>query len=542
MTLPLKQEQVHKKYTPKQKLIATNIIMGDHSTFARKVLKVYDKSGNLVPLIHNKAQVEFFKVWDESLRRFGYVRIITVKARRHGISTAVAGRFYHEMIKSELVKKKKNSLIIAQDDDSSTALFDITKTYQLNADCFAPRATTMSSHKLTTQYSTYLCQTAGKQKKEKGSGKGRGMTEQQIHLSELSHIDNAEVLANSLLLTIGNEIGTAAILESTANGEGDYFHNQYLMAKQGKTDFLPFFAPWFWDDANQCDVPDGFELTEDDEIYKLKYNLTLRQMAWRRIMEGKLGLTEEQGRQMFKQEFPADDVEAFSFSATDSYISADSILAALNREPKIQGEDTPIIAGYDPSNKGKDRDAFIMRKGSHLFGLELPAFGEDFDARARFLQDKLDDKHIRIDKLFMDAGGSGYQLKSRLNNLGYGNRVSYIEFGAAADDQLKAPFKRDEMFVDFNDLLIDKHDPLAITIDEEHIPAFKVDLTATGYKMDHKNRPKMEDKESIKKRLKISTDIADACILTVAQKVRKETQAPIVMRHKQRTRLARVGA
>jgi hypothetical protein len=521
-----KQGTGYKKYTAAQKMKAIQIINGDHSEFSGKVLQVYNKAGHLVPFKHNKAQIEFFKVWEECMKRFGYVRIITVKARRHGISTAVAGKFYHNTIKAELRGKKCNSLVLAQDDDSSTALFDITKAFQENAGDFAPRALSMSEHKLKTQHSTYLCQTAGQQKKEKGKGKGRGMTAQQIHLSEVAHIDNAQVLASSLLLTVGQELDTAVVLESTANGEGDYFHQQYLAAKAGKTDFLPFFAPWFWDEANQCEPPEGFELSDEDRLYRDTHDLTMRQMAWRRLMENKLGLTEAQGKLMFKQEFPADDVEAFSYSSTDSYIKQSNVIDALNRPPKVQGRDTAVIAAYDPANKGsemgKDRDAFGIRHGSHIFGLELPAFDEDdFDARVRFLQDKLDNKALGIDMLFMDAGGGGYQLKSRLKNLGYGDRVRYVEFGSAADDQTKAPLKRDEMFIDFNDLLTDKHDPLSICVEEKYKSAVITDLTATGFKHDHKNRPKMESKESIKSRLGISTDIADMLIMLVAAKVKK---------------------
>jgi hypothetical protein len=367
--------------------------------------------------------------------------------------------------------------------------------------------------------------TAGKQPAEKAKGKGRGMTAQQIHLSEAAHISNAQTLASSLLLTVAKRPGTAVVLESTANGEGDYFHQQYLAAKAGKTDFLPFFAPWFWDEENQCDVPEGFTLTDDDVEYQRKYDLSMRQMAWRRLMENTLGLTEEHGRLMFKQENPADDEEAFSYSATESYINNNDINEALNRPPKPQGPDTAVIAAYDPTHKGKDRDAFILRHGSNIFGLEMPAFDEnDFDARVRFLQNKLDNKALGIDMLFMDAGGGGYQLRSRLNNLGYGNRVRWVEFGAGADNQLKAKYKRDEMFVDFNDLLTDKHDPLSINIDEKHRSAFVVDLTATGFKNDHKNRPKMESKESIKARLGLSTDIADAAIMLVAMPVKKRSR------------------
>jgi hypothetical protein len=516
-----KQNTPLKEYTPKQKMKAKSIINGDHPNFARKVLKVYNKAGELVPFIHNKAQREFNKVWDECLRRFGYVRIISVKARRHGISTAVAGRFYHNIIKADARGKKCNALVVAQDDDSSTALFDITKAYQLNAGDFAPRLSSISAHRLDTAYSTYLCMTAGQQPEEKGKGKGRGMTAQQIHLSEVAHIKNAQVLASSLLLTIGQEIGTAAVLESTANGEGDYFHQQYLAAKRGETDFLPFFAPWFWDDANQCEPPVGFKLDKEDMEYQKKYDLSMRQMAWRRMMEYKLSLTIEQGKLMFKQEFPADDEEAFSFSATESYIPSDLVKAAMDRPPERSYG--AIVGGYDPTRKGNDRDAWMLKQGANIWGLETPSFGDDTAKRVQFLKDKLDATNPYIDMIFMDSGGGGIEILSWLNNDGYcdDGRIKLIDFGAGATKDKEYPLMRDQMAGEFKKLLLDKHRPLSIDVKGREME-YIIDVTATGYEDDIHGRPKMESKKSIKKRLKISTDLFDASILTVAEPVKRQ--------------------
>lgn len=527
MAQSLKKENVNKTYTPKQKLWARQLIYGNHADFSEKILKIYDINGNLIPFKKNRAQIEFGKVWDECVRRFGYVRIITVKARKRGISTEVAGRFVHGMTKAETRGQMCDSLVIAHHDDSSTALFGITKKMINNMGDFTPPLTSMSMHRFDTKLSAYTCMTAGKQAEE-GAGKGRGMTPRQVHISEVAHIHNSHNLATSVISAVPCVPGTAVVMESTANGPGDYFYTQFVAAVKGETDFLPFFAPWFWDDDNQSDVPDDFVLTDDDKEYQARHGLSMRQMAWRRKMEITQGLTPEHGRMKFKRENPATWEEAFISSALNSYISGDDIRDAFEREPKTQGPDTAVIAAYDPANKGsemgKDRDAFVIRHGSHIFGLELPVFNEDdFDARVNFLQSKLDNKVLGIDKLFLDAGGGGYQLKSRLKSLGYGSRVQYVEFGAAADDQLKANLKRDEMYVDFNDLLTDKHDPLSIKVEEKYRDAVIADLTAAGFKHDHKNRPKIESKEDIKKKLKMSTDIADAFIMLVAAKVKKRT-------------------
>ena len=56
---------------------------------------------------------------------------------------------------------------------------------------------------------------------------------------------------------------TMIVYESTADGVGTYFHKEYTAAADGKSQFKPFFMPWYGIELYQLDF--------DDEAYKLEF-------------------------------------------------------------------------------------------------------------------------------------------------------------------------------------------------------------------------------------------------------------------------------
>lgn len=69
--------------------------------------------------------------------------------------------------------------------------------------------------------------------------------------------------------------------------------------------------PWFWRAEYQRDVPEGFELTVDEEEYRRAFMLTLGQMAWRR---NKIDTDFRGDTSLFDQEYPASAELAFASS------------------------------------------------------------------------------------------------------------------------------------------------------------------------------------------------------------------------------------
>jgi hypothetical protein len=499
-----------KKYDDEE-LAMRERLMYDFPFYAENVLKIRPKEGGLIPFKLNKLQNELHQIIEKQKKETGKVRILIVKGRQGGCSTYVEARYFHKV--THQIGKK--AFILTHLGEATANLYAMVNRYYENT----PTQIRPSKSKSNTKElvfdkldSGYRVSTAG------AAGTGRSDTIHFFHGSEVAFWEKAYEHAAGVMQAA--KAAEEVILESTANGMSGWFREQWVAAVNGKSDFIPVFFPWFVEDGYRKKLGPGFVLKPEEEEYKALYDLDDEQMNWKRSTEVELGI------ELFKQEYPANAEEAFQFSPVESFLDVKLILEAMNRPPRRQGENTAVIAGYDPSFKGKDRDAFIIRHGSHIFGLELPEFGEDHNARVRYLQDKLDNKVLDLDMIFIDAGGGGYNIKSNVEGLGarYSGRIRWVESGAAADNQNKAGLKRDEMFVDFKDLLTDKHDPLSITIDDKYKDVFLQDLTATGYTTDAKNRPKMESKESIKKRIKMSTDIADACNLLVASPISKRAR------------------
>jgi hypothetical protein len=503
----------------------------DFEGFCEKYLYIQDFEGKIVPLKLNKPQRRFVKTILKQWKDVGFIRVVIAKARKMGFSTVITAFIFWRLV------TKKNIAAIAgtHHEDTNEVLVDMFKLFfdnypeKLKPTVDYSNASGMGFRNSNTYYKVRAASNAEKV--------GRGPTVQMIHVSEIAHIDNAGALPKSLFSAVGHNVPDSMIfLESTANGMGNYHHNLFTDAekKAPGCKYIAFFAAWHEDDRYREKLPVDFIITQEELEEKKLYGLDDEQVCWRRSMLASFDGTDKQKLAQFRQEYPANSTEAFQFSAVDSFIESHYVIEAMNRAPTEQSANTAVVAAFDPSDKGKDRDAFILRHGSNIFGLETPHFGDDFNARVRFLQDKLDNKVLDIDMLFIDYG-AGSQIYSELKRRGYSKRVCMIEFGAGADNQAKAGLKRDEMFVDFVELLSDKHNPISIKLDEDQKAAYLKDLTATGYTIDSRNRPKMESKQHIKSRTKgMSTDLADASIMLVAMPVKK--RVPMHLMNKRTTK------
>ena len=85
--------------------------------------------------------------------------------------------------------------------------------------------------------SGYAIGTAG------AKGTGRSQTVQLLHGSEVAFWPNASEHAQGLFQAVGEQEDTEIILESTANGIGNFFHSSCKAAKQGKSNFQFIFVP-----------------------------------------------------------------------------------------------------------------------------------------------------------------------------------------------------------------------------------------------------------------------------------------------------------
>ena len=267
-------------------------------------LSIKTKPGELIPFKLNSIQKKIIAKIRELQAEGKPIRIWILKARQMGCSTLIEAIIYAYTSQRQNI----NSLILADDLDGSNYLFNMSKLYHEQVAKEFKHPLQRSNEKkieFEGRHSQILVDTAD------NLDAGRKYTFQIAHLSEVAFFRDARTLMIGLNQAIPELPNTIAIGETTANGVGGYFYEQWKKAKAGETDWTPLFFAWFEDDTYQSDIPDGFELTDDERAIQTKHGLTLRQMSWRRdCIKNKCDGSVD----IFNQEYPATDEEAFLVS------------------------------------------------------------------------------------------------------------------------------------------------------------------------------------------------------------------------------------
>jgi hypothetical protein len=142
---------------------------------------------------------------------------------------------------------------------------------------------------------------------------GRSETNQLMHGSEVAFWASPEEVMAGMLQTIPMAKNTMVFLESTANGIGGYFYEEYQRAQRGDSAFKAFFFPWFMLEEYTWPVHGRFTRTEEEEKLakdvkkEFDVDLTNEQLLWRRKKREELGATKSK----FEQEYPSNPREAF---------------------------------------------------------------------------------------------------------------------------------------------------------------------------------------------------------------------------------------
>jgi hypothetical protein len=162
--------------------------------------------------------------------------------------------------------------------------------------------------------------------------------------------DDIEGKLTGLLESVPDDPETLVVLESTANGFNE-FKDRWDDAEQGRSEYEPFFSPWFEDPSYTKPFADEYEreeflrtfgleaIGEDEPMLREQFQLTDEQLNWRRhkIRSSFGGKVTK-----FKQEYPATPVEAFI--ATGSKVFEPSLVA---KDRLGHGEDRPPVPSDD---------------------------------------------------------------------------------------------------------------------------------------------------------------------------------------------------
>lgn len=486
----------------------------DFIHYADKCLKIRTKAGNIEPLKLNKAQLYIHQKLENQRAQTGKVRALILKGRQQGCSTYVEARYYWLTTHRRGCK----TFILTHEQQATDNLFRLASRYHEHCPSLVKPSTTASSAKelaFGNLDSGYGVGTAGTK------GVGRSSTIQLFHGSEVAFWPHADTHAVGVMQAIPDSDGSEVLLESTANGLGNFFHQQWKAAEAGQSDYLPIFVPWCWQDEYVRAVPDDFEHTDDEREIQRQHGLADEQIVWRRHKIIELSAGGVNGLTQFKQEYPMNAAEAFQMSGENTLITADKAMEC--RKNKVKGIG-PKILGVDPSHGG-DRFGLVMRQGRKMYEHESHVRDavDTLQKRVAIVLRKIEDHNP--DMTFIDSGFGADIVDYLRGNLGIKN-VRAISFGSTANDPRKYKNKRAEMWGRFAEWVGDENEITQIPDDD----AFQADICACPYTTDSDNRVQLLPKPKIKEKMGFSPDLGDAAALTFAETVRPKevvrTQRP----------------
>jgi len=247
------------RLTPSQ-LAKIKLIKQDFYKFAKMNLYIKDKFANIVPFVPNEPQRALIDYVLLCISEKRPVKVIILKARQMGFSTAVEALCYWWTSTNFNI----NSVIIGNDEKSSLNLYRMFRRYFDNTNIlFKPSVRYNTKSDLTFEKFDENGKQIGlgsaiKIETAKNKSAGRSDTVNFLHASELGAWENGEDLVASLMQTVPDaevmEKPSMVFLESTAEGRGNYFHKEYVAAVNKKNNYQPLFAPWWILDTYERDA------------------------------------------------------------------------------------------------------------------------------------------------------------------------------------------------------------------------------------------------------------------------------------------------
>jgi hypothetical protein len=291
-------------------------------------LFIRDKQRQVIPFRFNWPQADYW----------GYRSStdVILKPRQLGFTTLVCGLFFADT----LLRPNTTSVMVAHDLESTKRIFRIVQLFwerlpeQVKKTAGPPSRSNRREFFWPKLNSHFYVGTAGAQ------AFGRGMTINNVHASEFAFWPRPEESLPALMEAVP-KVGGRIIIESTANGVGNFFHDFCLAAKEGRNGFAQHSYVWFDDPSYRLSGDPIGQLTAEEQRLRQQYRLDDDQIRWRRTTMQRL-------RGGFAQEYPEDDVTCFLTSGRMVF----DLPALHQAAARIQAEPPAQRAPVLPDRKG----------------------------------------------------------------------------------------------------------------------------------------------------------------------------------------------
>ena len=469
----------------------------DFKKFAPKFLQIRTKAGTPELFKFNRAQMYLHDRLQKQKEATGKVRAVILKGRQQGCSTYIQARFFHQVITS----RGKKAFILTHDKEATKNLFSMAVRFYDNLEPgLVPQADTANAKELYFKEfdSGYSVGTAG------NKSVGRSQTIQLMHSSEVAFWQFAEDHSKGILQAISNEKGTEVILESTANGIGNYFHSRWLNAMDADSEYQAIFLPWYWQEEYTYDA-ENFRLSEEEQHYMDLYQangLTPSHLAWRRMKIDEFSKDYDAGKEFFNVEYPFSATEAFKNPIANVFILSKYVEKARKQDIEHKGG---LIIGVDVAIADRDRTAILRRRGRVAYNLQRVSNYNTMEIVGLLKRIITTEKPAKV---YIDCIGVGAGVVDRLQEMGF-DCVIGVNVARSANDKERFKNLRAELWSDMRDWFYGEL-PVQIPDDDE----LHGELCSLGFKENSSGQLQIESKDELRSRGLPSPDGADALSLS----------------------------
>jgi hypothetical protein len=240
-------------------------------------------------------------------------------------------------------------------------------------------------------------------------------------------------------------------LESTANGAGGYFYEEYFRAERHESEFTAHFHPWWYQAEYRVQLSDTQrsemenDLAEDEQKLIAAYKLDLEQIAFRRAKKKSL-------RHNFDEKYPENAITCFLIQGTgyfDKEVLSARYMELQNYKPlrswaggsavmyakRILGRQ--YVIGADPASGRQITSEKLDRSAASIIdvdsGDQVAAYAarvspEDFALDLEEMGKYYNNALIAVERgVGADAGGDGGTVLMTLKNQRYGNVYRHKE-------------------------------------------------------------------------------------------------------------------
>ena len=314
---------------------------------AETLLWVRTREGRPAHLRANAAQRAFE-------RRRGQ-RNIVLKARQMGITTWAAARFFLKTI----TRPGTLTLEVAHTQEAAEEIFRIVHRFldwlpeELREGPLKTSRANVRQIVFPEIDAQYRVVSAGDR------NAGRGLTVQNLHCSELARWpgDPAETLAG---LRAAMAPGAELILESTPDGVGGCFHEEWQKARE--TGMVRHFFPWWMERRYRAKAVDEESLSDEERDLISRRGLDREQIGYRRQIRADFrGLARQEYAEDEESCFLASGDSVFELSAIEARLATAPAPAELRRNGELEIWLPPVegrqyLVAVDPAGGGREGD------------------------------------------------------------------------------------------------------------------------------------------------------------------------------------------